>query len=225
VRLRVVPGAVHVWRVDLDTAGGQIGLLSPAERERGREIVPETPRRRWIQARGVLRELLGLYLGRDPRTLELRAGPHGKPELQGHEAPGEPELGFNLSHSGGLALYAFAADARVGIDVELPRTNLRAAALAERVFGPEAAARLRRMGPAERDHAFLRAWVRHEATLKLLGASIARSRPGDEGAGAAFLAELDPGAGAVAAFATSLAPARIDCWTWAPAAGERARGS
>src|SRR4051812_17166510 len=105
---------VEVWCADLDRPTGSIArFLSEAERGRAGRLSSERSRERWIRGRALLRELLGRYLGRDPATIELSSGHNGKLQL----ADGGP-LRFNLSHSAGTALFAFAVDNQVGVDLE-----------------------------------------------------------------------------------------------------------
>ncbi len=163
-------------------------------------------------ARAVLRVLLGRYLRHRPDTIEFAVGPHGKPALAG---AGVPALHFNMSHTRGLALYAVARDIEVGADVERPRPGIDTVRLARRFVTPREAERLAALAPAERDAAFLRAWVRHEATVKCLGTGIGSAQLGTLSAGDwPWVAELDPGDGAAAAVAAGVPPATVRCWRW-----------
>ncbi len=174
-----------------------------------------------MRSRELLRSLLGGYLGLDPETLGLTIGTHGKPELQ---TPG-PALSFNLSHSGPTALYAFAADCPVGVDVELARRPLDAVAVAARALGEQEARRLAAMEPSRRQEQFLRSWVRHEARVKCLGLGLGGDPLAAGAAGAVWVADLELGAGA-AAVAAAAAPRELRCWVWPGApAGPGARGS
>jgi hypothetical protein len=172
-------------------------------------------------AREILRVLLGRYLRVKPQAIAFVIGPHGKPALA---APGAPPLQFNLSHTRGIALYALARDVDVGVDVERPRPGLDTVRLARRFITAPAAEEIASLAPAERDVAFLRAWVRHEATVKCLGtgiggADLATLAPGMW----PWVAELDPGDGAAAAVAAATPPETVRCWQWRPrtAAHER----
>jgi 4'-phosphopantetheinyl transferase len=207
-------GAVHVWRADLAKVDdGLAGLLSAAELTRAEGFPRARDGRLWARGRGVLRALLGRYLQRDPRRLRFAAGPHGKPELldDRRRAP----TSFNLSHSGELAVYAFTTLGPVGVDIEVPRRPIDAVALAERAFGPEAAEGLERLEPDTRQREFLRAWVRHEAVLKLAGRGICATDPA---AGAAretpWIAELEIAGCAAAAVALDAAPVQLCCRAW-----------
>ena len=167
---------LHVWRARLDAPGlADDIVLSDAERDRAGGFRFEGDRVRWSRARAILRRLLGDYLERDPRAIELEAGTNGKPGVGG--AGG---LEFNLSHSGGLALFAFALHNPVGVDVELAGRARDHLAIAERVLGADASRRLRELPPELREREFLRSWVRHEAALKCKGARLGADARADE---------------------------------------------
>ena len=105
---------VHSWCVRLDvppeTSADLYATLTSDEQNRSARLRFERDRRRFVVARGVLRELLGSYLGIPAGAVRFVYNAFGKPELS-------PELGrlkFNLSHSADLALIAIAADAEIG---------------------------------------------------------------------------------------------------------------
>jgi len=207
------PGAtVEVWRADLDAVAGElVELLSPEEHARAGRMARAEDRARWMRARGALRALLGSYLESEPRALSFATGPHGKPALSGRGGllPDRERLNFNMSHSGGVAVYALTRGAAVGVDVEvLDRDSRRDdVALAERAFGPDTAGRLRTLQPAARRREFLREWVRHEAALKCLGVGLAGTgRLAEAGPPEPWVCELDVGPGAVAAVAVQVEP-------------------
>jgi 4'-phosphopantetheinyl transferase len=217
---RLSEGGVHVWRADLATVADEVlEALSPDERARANRLINPLNARLWEHSRGVLRALLGRYLEEDPRELRFILNAHGKPDLpvaslraassRAHLA----SLHFNLSHSGRLALYAFAADGPVGVDVEVARRARNVVALARRAFNPAEADRLRAMGARKRDREFLRAWVRHEAQLKCLGTGL----PGADALSSErppWVTELEVGARAAGAVAAIEQPARLSCWEW-----------
>jgi 4'-phosphopantetheinyl transferase len=116
---RLPAGDVHVWRADLAAVSEDVAeALSDDEHRRALRIAGDGARRDWRRARGVLRELLGRYLQCDAAAVRLTVGAHGKPELADAD---ERPLFFNLSHSGELALYAFALEAPIGVDVQVAR--------------------------------------------------------------------------------------------------------
>ncbi len=216
-------GEVHVWQVELASVPDELGsLLCDEERARAERILGTRKRVLWFRARAVLRELLGRYLREDPRALKLADGAHGKPKLAVARRSSNIEclqlgarrgrLSFNLSHSGGLALYAFARAGAVGIDIERPDRRIEAVSIAERVLGPAEARRLEGFDSAHRQREFLRAWVHHEAALKCLGVGLG-GPPADLAASRPWVVELDVGAGAAAAVAAAQT-ARLRCWNW-----------
>lgn len=162
--------AVHLWCASLDlpelAQQSLAALLSAEERSRARTFRFERDRQRWIARRGLLRRLLGRYLGVDPAELRFVYGPRGKPALA---APAV--LAFNLSHSGGLALYAVSAASsiRLGVDVELIRSDLAHLPLAKRYFSPAEQAALQALPKSQQLAAFFRCWTRKEAFVKALG--------------------------------------------------------
>jgi 4'-phosphopantetheinyl transferase len=219
-RLRLPDGAVDVWRIDLaGVDDGAAVALSGEVRARAERFVHAIDRRRWTRSRGVLRALLGRYLDAEPAAIELRLGPHGKPEL----LPGGAVVQFNVSHSGDLALVAVSGDRAVGVDVERLGGAVDAFAIALRVFGAAEAARLAVLDPAEREAAFLRAWTVHEATLKCLGVGFAGAEHAAE-LEPTWLAELDVGPIAVAAVAVAGSEAsELHTWEWPQRQGRIAR--
>jgi 4'-phosphopantetheinyl transferase len=163
-------------------------------------------------ARVILKTLLARYEHRDPGAIAYTEGPHGKPELA---TP--TDLRFNMSHTTGLALYAFARGSEVGVDVERPRRSLDTVRMARRFIGVEEAERLKQLEPSRRDEAFLHAWVRYEATVKCLGTGIggrnvqtaALPQP-------PWVIDLDPGQTAVAgAVAVADGPRTLHLYEWA----------
>jgi 4'-phosphopantetheinyl transferase len=199
---------VHVWRADLDAVPDDLlELLDGEERGRAARVQDDLTRRQWSRAHAVLRALLGRYLQIDPRALRFATEAHGRPVLLRAQWPS-----FNLSHSRGLALYAFAGGPSVGIDVELAGRSIDYAAVASRAFGAAEAHRLRELGPDARERRFLREWTRYEAMRKLWGAGI--GVPPTDPRGAPWIAELVMGARCAASVALQQPPTRLSCWAW-----------
>ncbi len=170
--VEVLTPGIGVWRADLDLPPGERDALalslSSDERARAARFHRPLDADRFEAARGLLRGLLGEALGCPPASLRFHYTEHGKPFLEGDGAA----LGFNLSHCGGVALFALAWDRTVGIDIERVCPDLAAVSLAGRYLPAGEAARLSSLPPADRPAAFTRAWVRHEAFLKALGVGL-----------------------------------------------------
>lgn len=220
--LRLAVDAIHVWRVDLALVGEPLGeLLDDAEHERALRIRDARRSLRWRRSRGVLRELLGRYLGCDPRAPAFDLGANGKPALRPDDGlDAAPPLRFNLSHSGELGLYAFA-QREVGVDVQLQRSGgpgegSDRLAIARRSFGHAAARRLGELPPPAREREFLRLWTRYEATLKLRGEGIGGAGGALHDPSPPWIAELDlgPTVAGAAAVAYERAPEELRLYRW-----------
>ena len=167
---RLSDDEIHVWCVELDAAGEVSALaacLSADEHERARGLLSGTHQRRFVVARGMLRQLLGRYLGQAPDAVAFLRGPYGKPFLQ------EGGLHFNVSHSHELALYAIARDREVGVDVEWMRPQVAHEQIAARFFSLEEQEALAQVPDEARRAAFYNIWTRKEAYVKARGDGIA----------------------------------------------------
>ncbi|MCI0394240.1 MAG: 4'-phosphopantetheinyl transferase superfamily protein [Chloroflexi bacterium] len=207
VELVLGPAEVHVWRAWLeqpDNLFDQLArTLSEDERARAARFKFEKDRRAYTIARGVLRALLGRYLGRRPEEVGFIYTPHNKPLL----AEASP-LSFNLSHSHQLALLAFTLDRLVGVDVEYVRAMPDAAGLAERFFSPAEYAAWRAVPAEQQPLAFFNCWTRKEAFVKALGEGL--THPLDQ-----FDVSLAPGE---AARLLAVAGSRAEAARWSLAA-------
>ncbi len=166
---------VHVWRVDLSVADTRVptleGVLSLDERARAARVSRGENRRRFVVSRAVLRCLLSQYAEVAPEQLRFGYGPHGKPGL---ESTGLAQgLGFNVSHSGDVILYAVARGRSIGIDVEYERPRSNFMRIAERFFSIEECEALHAFPERDRPSAFYRCWTRKEAYVKARGDGIA----------------------------------------------------
>lgn len=139
-----------------------MGLLAPGERTQGDRYRFARDRSRYIVARATLRLLLARYLNAVPGEIEIGYGEFGKPFLA--DGPS-----FNLSHSGDIALYAFAASGELGVDVEIYDANVAHERVAERFFSPAEVEVLRSLPEQDQPRAFLACWTRKEAFVKARG--------------------------------------------------------
>jgi len=158
---------VEVWDARLDLAADELqtlhGLLTPAERDRASRFHFERDRRRFIAARGRLRQLLGRYRDAPPAALVIEMGASGKPFTRG-----EPPLEFNVAHSDDRAVFAFA-HWPVGVDVERIRPLPDLLMIAARFFAPAEYEAMQRLTGASLEDTFFRCWTLKEAYLKAAG--------------------------------------------------------
>jgi len=169
------PGEVHLWQVGLAPASDWVARLEaclcPGEIIRANSFALPSLRRRFVVGRGSLRHILGNYLGQDPQTLALGYEPAGKPFITFEPT----RLGFNLSHSGDLAIIALAQEPRIGVDLEFIDPELEIEEIAHRFFhGIEFAALMNIPAPLRRE-TFFNYWTCKEAYLKGIGAGLSRA--------------------------------------------------
>jgi len=160
---------VHFWPCRIAEHSHRLpefeASLSPDETARAAAFRFQELRDRFVVCRGLLRNLLGNYLDEAPGLMEFRYNPCGKPSLAGsHRTAG---LRFNLAHSHGTAVFAFALDREIGVDVEF----LRADFVLEdaRLFAPSELQQLRSLSGEEKVREFFRLWTQKEALLKAAG--------------------------------------------------------
>lgn|SRR5487761_294074 len=174
LKLDLSGNTVHVWRASLsletDVLRDLEATLSIQEKSRAARFIIPRDRERFIAARGILRVLLGRYLGLPPVALEFDYGPRGKPEL--HVADSHTPVRFNLSHSHDLALYAFAEKRELGIDLELTRPDFGGEEVAKRFFSKQELTELRALPPELQAQGFFICWTRKEAYVKALGGGL-----------------------------------------------------
>jgi 4'-phosphopantetheinyl transferase len=162
---------VQVWSASkqliADAPEYMMSLLSEDEIQRAQRFHFAKDRNQFIASRGLLRRVLGWYVGTDPRKIRFDYSKNGKPELDlGFSTSA---LRFNVTHSCDVILLAFARGRGVGIDVEKIRYDVSIDEIAERFFSISERLSLRALPPAQRYEAFFRCWTCKEAFVKALG--------------------------------------------------------
>jgi len=211
---------VHLWRVDLEAirAGESRWqkVLSSDELTRASRFHFSRDRQRFVAARALLRTILGSYVGTDPGNLSFSYSNKEKPSL-GPENAGFG-VTFNLSHSGGIALFAFTRRREIGVDVEQVRSDSDLEVIARRFFSAREQSQLVDLPAQEKVEAFFRCWTRKEAYMKATGDGLSlplsqfdvsltageknallATRPDGAEAGRWLLREVPAGSGYVAA--------------------------
>ncbi|BDI16415.1 hypothetical protein ANSO36C_22170 [Nostoc cf. commune SO-36] len=168
--LTLLPDEIHVWRIDLDQPEPQLqnlaATLSSDETARAERFYFQEHRQRFIAGRGILRTILGSYLGIQPLQVQFNYQQRGKPVLA--DKFSHSGLAFNLSHSQGLGLCAVNCTRPIGVDLEYIRPMSDLEALAERFFLPREYDMLRQ-SPNRQQEIFFRYWTCKEAYLKATG--------------------------------------------------------
>ena len=161
------PG-VDVWTISLPTCFASVAsfrpILGPEEQSRAQRFRRPSDRSRFISAHGALRMILAHYAHIDPGRLRFVFGRHGKPALD--RELDLPDIRFNLSHSGEMAVIAVALGHEVGIDIERIEPRRADIAIAEHFFSSRELAALRTLPKADRELGFFTCWTRKEAYIK-----------------------------------------------------------
>jgi 4'-phosphopantetheinyl transferase len=167
--LELMTEEVQVWIAGLDVADSRyqelLRTLSPEEHRRAEDLAAPSARK-FVVARGILRDLLSGFTGTPAQKLRFEYGDAGKPSLADHD------INFNVSHSADIGLFAFAPDRPVGVDVENERPVRRLLDVAQRFMTEDEVRSLATTAPENRDASFLRSWVTREARLKAQGKGV-----------------------------------------------------
>lgn len=181
-------GEVHLWHAALDQPAWAIQRLVPTlsavECERAGRFHFEVHRRHFIVAHGMLRMVLGRYLGLDPALLHFEYETYGKPKLAQHDQNGV--INFNLSHSHKLALLAITRRHPLGVDLEYMRSVVEAEQIAARNFSAAENRLFQALPEEQKPEAFFNCWTRKEAYIKAIGEGL--THPLDQ-----FEVSLTPG--------------------------------
>jgi 4'-phosphopantetheinyl transferase len=168
------PNELHVWRASLACGSATLdrmeASLAEDEKKRAQRFLFQRDRNHFIAGRGILRDLLAKYLSRAPAELKFRYGPQEKPALDVDDS--QQSVRFNLSHSHGLAVFAFSLDREVGIDLELVRPDFATDEIAARYFSARELAELHALPANARAQGFFLCWTRKEAYVKARGAGL-----------------------------------------------------
>lgn len=165
---------IHIWCATLSGPVDELAhfrsLLTADERERAERFYFDRDRDRYIFGRGILRTLLGGYLGMDASQVPIVYGPQRKPALELLDVA--KTLHFNLAHSHEKAAYAFGWDRPVGIDLEQIRPLPDVDELVQRFFTPGESALIRSLSGNKKWDTFFQIWTCKEAILKAHGSGL-----------------------------------------------------
>jgi len=171
-RLALTDGCVHVWLADLDLLADRVASflasLSPEEQNRANRFRLELARSRFVVARGILRGLLAKYMDRPSGEIEIETNTFGKPFVKG-------DLGFNLSHSSSLAVFAFIRNGDIGVDVEQIRADVEYLDIARDNFDEQTFQALQVASKERQLEEFFWQWTSKEALVKAMGKGLAEA--------------------------------------------------
>lgn len=168
---------VHIWRAALLQPDSHVQflrhILSPDETQRAEQYHFPEERQRFINSRGILKDILGLYLNIPPEKIRFRNNSFGKPFVD----IGVPQidLQFSMSRSHDLALYAITCNRQIGIDIEYIHPILEIDQLIHRFFSLREKHAIRSVSPDHKLDTFFRYWTYKEAYIKAIGAGLSVS--------------------------------------------------
>jgi 4'-phosphopantetheinyl transferase len=166
---------IHIWKANLDRSESFVKQmeksLSDDELSRAKKYHFSRDAEHFIVSRGILRKILSLYLKIKPDQLEFQYGAYGKPYLT--ENLNKNTIQFNIAHSHSLAVYAFALDVQLGIDVEYICRTPGAEDIFARFFSTYENSVFQKLPMEQRQWAFFRCWTLKEAFIKATGEGLA----------------------------------------------------
>jgi len=233
--LRLAQNEVHVWSFLLEQTEEIYqrlqATLSDDERQRAAQFKFERLQKRFVVARGALRDILRRYLKVAAEKIAFEYEAHGKPKLT--EANNQNDIRFNLSHAENLALFAVSRGRAIGVDVEFIRPLADAEKIAKRFFAPRESSVFCALPAAQKPAAFFNCWARKEAFIKAIGEGLSHplhrfdvsfiegeppallsTRPNPEEARKWTLHALTPAPDHVGAFVVAGNRFDLTCWQW-----------
>ena len=169
----LVSGDLHVCSAKIDRSQENIhsSCLSSNEIKRAMKYRHPEDRADFVVCRGVLRRLLGAYVGIEPGRVQISYTRDGKPFIDQHST----NIKFNLSHSHEIALFAFSSDFDLGIDIERLDKNVIDPGMISHSLHPNEIKIFRSLAEDKMARFFFNSWTRKEAYLKLRGDGFAVS--------------------------------------------------
>lgn len=226
---------VHVWRVSLNLmkswAINMQHILSIDERKRAERFYSQKDRENYIIVHIMLRTILSRYLNIEPVQVRFCYNSCGKPALVISSCQNIPR--FNLTHSGGLVLYAITSNREIGIDLERVHPVADVEQIAEYFFSDKEKTAFRSLSTNLKYKAFFTCWTRKEAYIKARGeglsmpldqfdvslvpgepAILLSTRGNPQEALRWSLQDLIPDHDYIAALAVEGHDWRLKCWQW-----------
>ncbi len=161
------PGTIHIWLIEIDDQTHDVlsleKQLSPEEIERSRHYRFEPDRFRFVIRRGILRQLLGRYIGVVPGDIKYISNSNGKLSLPLHP------LQFSVSHSQNRIAYAFSLDQDIGVDIEQVKQLPDLAQMVKTWFSLEECTGIFSLDPSDQLESFYHVWTQKEAFIKVSG--------------------------------------------------------
>ena len=168
--LQIDPGTLDIWLFSLSDGGNKVlmltDFLSPDERLRSFRFATRELSDTFVICRGTLRNVLSHYLCTNPESIVFGYNSWGK---HGIIAPADIGIGFNLSHSGEMAVVAITRGDSPGVNIEQTSRAVNYEEIANQEFSRPEQALLVSAAPGFKKKLFFMLWTRKEAVLKGIG--------------------------------------------------------
>lgn len=163
---KIAKNELHIWHANLAglSKAPILENLHPDEIARANKMKFNEHKIKFLTCRVIFRNLASSYLEIHPNNIELHYTKYGKPFWK-HDT----DLNFNLSHSGHRAVFAFARNNHVGIDIEKIKTDFEVEDIVHNFFSKMECAALNKIPTELRHAAFFRCWTRKESFIKAVG--------------------------------------------------------
>jgi 4'-phosphopantetheinyl transferase len=170
-------GELHLWLVNLNHHHSIVDesakILSLNEMTRAEKFHFEKDRTYYIIRRCILKEIISKYLKIPSKDVKYTYHKYGKPSLKSDL---DMKLYFNLSHSNGMALYAFSSDNTVGTDLEYINNPMfmkkDLSQYAETFLTPQELTNFLKIPEEKRKTIFFKLWTIKEAFSKAVGTGV-----------------------------------------------------
>lgn len=173
IRQPVGEGTIHVWSAwyaDLEPNFPYYSeQLSREEMLKAAGYKKSTDSRHYILRHGMVRAVLGYYLGRDPGKIQFMQGMNGKPALDPENS--SSDIRFSLSRTGERVCLGITRKSDIGLDIVKVQTRYPFFAIESYLFTPGEKEWIAQGAPDRRAIRFFRIWSLKEALLKVTGSN------------------------------------------------------
>lgn len=162
---------IHVWRVLTKKFVHKLDyywqILSKEEQQQAKKFIQLKHQERFIITHGILRQVLASYLNTTFDQIKFTNNKFGKPLLVKNLS--NKVINFNISHSKDVALFCFAKNSTIGIDVEFKRQDIEIKEIAKRFFTAKENTSLDHFPEKQKLEIFFTYWTCKEAFIKAIG--------------------------------------------------------
>jgi 4'-phosphopantetheinyl transferase len=145
-------------------------VLDDKERNKALQFVHKIHSDRYVVSHGKLRVILASYIDMTPENIRFAEEDFGKPyiSIDGKE----PEVKFNLSHSGQKMIVAVGLHDHIGVDIEEWNNRVDCDVVANICFAEAERCFWNGLPESSKDEFFYRLWTMKESFVKAVGVGL-----------------------------------------------------